>query len=495
MVNQFILLNEFSFREVLMKRYFAFFLSIFIILISLYLPVDTAKAASLENNADWPEGPKVYAEAAIIMDASTGLILYNKNMDETHYPASITKIMTSLLAIENSNLGEIVTFSRNAIFDVDPKSSRIGIDVGEQLTMQQCLYAILLASDNQAAYAVAEHISGSIENFADLMNKKAKELGCTNTHFSNPNGLHDDDHYTTCHDMALITQAAMKNETFRKIFGTRTYTIPPTNIQSESRPLANHHDFILRQGYLYNDCIGGKTGYTSKARYTLVSVAKRNDLELICVVMRDDSNQHQYTDTQALFDFAFDNFQTYPVADLESTQIINESPMFTRFNPLLSKSASPIEIDGKGYVVLPVTASFSAANKEVTFYSSSSKDNSLNKAPADPVTGKVIGKISYTYDGKYVGGADILYKQINTLQLVQKEANKSNPTDVPEQVTPEKSATNLRPIILGSIVGLFAFIAILYFVLVERPRLKRRNAYYRKRARRRYYRDDDFLDL
>lgn len=480
-----------------MKRFIAALLSIFIILLSPFFPAVSVKAttASAEDKAEWPDGPGVNAESAVVMDSATGLVLYEKNMDKVHYPASITKIMTSLLAIENCNLGEIVTFSKKAIYDVDLESSRIGIDVGEQLTMQQCLYAILLSSDNQAAYAVAEHVSGTVKDFAVLMNQKAKELGCTNTNFVNPNGLHDDNHYTTCHDMALITQAAMKNETFRKIFGSRTYTIPPTNIQSESRPLANHHDFVLRQGYHYDDCIGGKTGYTSKARYTLVSVAKRNDLELICVVMRDDSNEHQYTDTQKLFDYAYDNFQIYPIADLESTQVINESPMFTRYNPLLSKSASPIEIDEKGYVVLPITASFEDAKKEVTFYSATSKDSEASNASSDAVKDNVIGKISYTYDGKYVGGADILYKESNSLQLVQKEAQKNNPTSVPEDTTPDRSDTSLRPIIFGSIIGLFILIAILYFILVERPRLKRRSAYYKKRARRKSYKDDDFLNL
>ena len=469
-----------------MKRFITAFLSILILLFS---PVSMVQASSTgDAPAVWPDGPGVYAESAIIMEASTGLILYEKNIDEKHYPASITKIMTALLAIENSNLGDIVTFSKNAVFDVDLDSSRIGIDVGEKLTMQQCLYGTLLESANEVTYAIAEHVSGSIEGFAKLMNDKAASLGCTNTHFVNPHGLHDDNHYTTAHDMALITREAMKNETFRKIFGSRTYQIPPTNLQSETRYLRNHHKFVLRQQYRYDDCIGGKTGYTSKSKCTLVSVAKRGDLELICVVMKDDSTSHQYNDTATLFDYAFDNFSIYPIADLEDTKTLNESPMFTRYNPLLSKSETPISIDEDGYLVLPNTASFADAKKEVTFYSSDKESASASKKDA-------IGKISYTYNDKYVGGADILYSDTTSLTLTKSQSTKNNPTSTPVDRPSEKSGSNLRPIILGGIIGLFVIIVLLYFVLVERPRLKRRSAYYKKRARRKAYQDDNYLDL
>ncbi len=471
-----------------MKRQFIAFLSIFIIFLSPIFTTASVKATSTEEGNSWPEGPNVFAESAIVMEASTGLILYEKNMNEVHYPASITKIMTALLAVENSNMGEVVTFSKKAVFDVDLDSSRIGIDVGEQLTMQQSLYGILLESANEVSYAVAEHVAGSAEEFAKMMTERAKSLGCLNTNFVNPHGLHDDNHYTTAYDMALITREAMKNDTFRKIFATRTYQIPPTNIQPETRYLRNHHRFILRQDYHYDDCIGGKTGYTSKSKFTLVSVAKRGDLELICVIMRDDSNEHQYTDTKKLFDYAFDNFSIYPIADLESSQTLAESPMFNRYNPLLSENSSPITTDEKGYLVLPNTASFKDAIKEVTFYP-------VSEQTTTPQNNKIVGKISYTYNGKYVGGADILYHSTPSLRLNHTESIKNNPTSAPLDSSPQKSDKSLRPVILGGIIGLFVLIIILYFVLVEAPRIKRRNAYYRKRARRRSYKEDDYLDL
>jgi D-alanyl-D-alanine carboxypeptidase len=488
-----------------MRRHSIAFLSIFIILLSNLFGTVQATATSTEDTEqeDWPSGPSVFAESAIVMEASTGLILYEKNINEEHYPASITKIMTVLLAIENSNLGDIVTFSKNAVYDVDADSSRLWINEGEKLTMQQCLYGILLESANDVAYAVAEHVSGNIQDFAKLMNERAKSIGCKNTNFVNPHGLQDDNHYTSAYDMALITREAMKNETFRKIFDTRTYQIPPTNLQTETRYLRNHHKFVLGQTYLYDDCIGGKTGYTSTSKYTLVSVAKRGDLELICVIMKDDSNEHQYTDTKKLFDFAFDNFSIYPIKDLEETSILSESPMFTRYNSLLSKSISPIVTDENGYLVLPNTASFQDAKKEVSFYDAENSEDSKtseestaaensNTASTDR---KVIGKISYTYDGKYVGGADILYNSVDSPALIQTASDTKNPTAAPDSSSASKSDGNLRPIIIGGIVGFIVLLIGLYFVFVERPRLKRRNAYYRKRALRKSYRDDDFLDL
>jgi D-alanyl-D-alanine carboxypeptidase len=287
--------------------------------------------------------------------------------------------------------------------------------------------------------------------------------------------------------MALITREAMKNETFRKIFSSRTYQIPPTNIQSETRYLRNHHKFVLKQDYHYDDCIGGKTGYTNNSRFTLVSVAKRGDLELICVVMRDDSTAHQYNDTQELFDFAFDNFSIYPIADLETAQSLNESPMFTRYNSLLSKATTPIVTDEKGYLVLPNTASFEDAQREVTFYPS---DASVSLA-----SNNVVGKISYTYYDRYVGGADILYNMVENVKLTQSHPEIKNPTLGPEVSSPVKSGGSLRPIIIGGIVGLFVLVIVLYFIFVERPRLKRRSAYYKKRNYRKSHRDDDFLDL
>lgn len=480
------------------KRGFLLYISLLLVIISQLFSTSTAQASQNTANTDWPSGPSVFADGAVVMEASTGLVLYGKNIDQAYYPASITKIMTALLTIENANPGDIITLSSDAYYSVELNSSRIGIEVGEQITVQQALYAVLLMSANEVSYALAEYVGGTVDKFIDMMNERAKEIGCKNTHFANPHGLPDDNHYTTPYDMALITREAMKNETFRKIFATRTYQIPPTNLTNESRPLRNHHKFVLRQDYVYDGCIGGKTGYTSKAKYTLVTVAKRDDLELICVVMRDDTGDHQYTDTQKLLDFGYNNFSIYPIADLDnSSAVISESPFFTKYSSLLSQNDNPVITDKDGFLVLPNDASPQDANKEIIFFS----DKKNNKAEVKSVSGDdsddlVIGQISYTYNGRYVGGADIIYRDEKKPTLTLQTPDKSSiPSDTDQLTSSSETDTDLKPVIIGVIIGILVLIPTLYFVFVERPRLKRRNAYYRKRRHRARHDNDDFFDF
>ena len=194
----------------------------------------------------WPEGPEITSPSAIVIELNSGAVLYEKNADQVNYPASITKVLTTYLALEHSDLEEIVTFSDDAINLNQGDTSHIARDYGEQMTMKECLYAVMLESANECAYAVAEHVGvklgGDYQTFIDMMNEKAKELGCTNTHFTNANGLPDENHYTSARDMALISMAAYKNEDFRIICGTRSYRIPPTNRHKEITPLNNHHN-------------------------------------------------------------------------------------------------------------------------------------------------------------------------------------------------------------------------------------------------------------
>lgn len=436
--------------------------------------------ASNISSHEWPKGPSVYAESAILIEASTGLILYEKNIHKKHYPASITKIMTTLLALENSSLNDTLVFSRDSVFNVDLNSSRIGIDVGEELTMRQALYGIMLESANEVSYAVAEHVANDIENFSTLMNQRAKELGCLNTNFVNPHGLPNEEHLTTAYDMALITKAAMDNPIFRKITSTRTYQIPPTNKQIETRYLRNHHKFILRQNYFYDDCIGGKTGYTSKAKYTLVSTAKRGDLELICVILKDDSLEHQYTDTKNLFDFGFDNFSVYSINDMNNNKYIEESIMFTRFSPILNKAKSPLFIDPNARLVLPNSVSLDEANRSIKLAYVDKLDNNES----------IVGEISFDYMDKFVGSANILYSNADTISLNQTYMNSSlvdNDTIV-EDIEPKanNSFFKISTLVVGVLVALF----LIYFIFLELPRLKRRNSYYKRRSKRKNL--DDF---
>ena len=336
----------------------------------------------------WPEGPTIIGESAVVMEASTGTVLYEKNSHEHSYPASITKIMTILLALENSKLDENVTFSSDAVYKTE--GSGISRDVGEVMTMEECLYGMMLESANECAYAIAEHTGGTYGDFINMMNKKAKELGCKDTHFNNPNGLPDEEHWTSAYDMALISKEALKNDIFRMVVGTKRYTIPPTNKHSEETYLVNHHKMLNPyrddKAYLYDYCIGGKTGYTNAARSTLVTFAEKDGMTLICVVMKEETPNH-YLDTRTLFDYCFENFQLWNISENEKNyeQQIDENKIF-------ESEESFAELNKNSSIVLPKAAAFTDASSKVV------EDNSSKD---------VIGSIQYRYAGRDVGSADI----------------------------------------------------------------------------------------
>ena len=241
------------------------------------------------------------------MDMTTGTILYSKNADKAQYPASITKIMTALLGSESLKATDKFSMSETAAHGItDTQSSSIYADTGEEFTVEQALMAVMLQSANEMTLAIAEQTSGSVKKFVELMNLKARQLGCTNTHFNNPNGLPDEKHYTTANDMAKIARAAWFNPTFRKYCTTGYYEIPSTNKFSETRYLLNHHKMMSGQAYAYDGVFGGKTGYTEAAGNTLVTFARRGNMYLVSVVMQ--SINGAYSDTKSLLDYGFNNF-------------------------------------------------------------------------------------------------------------------------------------------------------------------------------------------
>jgi len=279
--------------------------------ILLAVTVLCTEVVELHATQDVVSKPSVTAESAILMDAQTGTTMYEKDIYTKRYPASITKIMTCLVARKHAELNEVVAFSNEAVFGIERNSSNIGIDVGENMSMQDCLYAILLASANEVASAVAEHVGGSVEGFAQMMNEEALALGCQNTHFVNANGLPDEDHYTTAYDMALITRAFFADEVLAEMAGTVFYHINATMTQPDEIDLQNHHRMLVgcRYGskYSYEYTLGGKTGYTDVARQTLVTCAQKDDMRLICVVLKDETPEH-YLDTTNLMEYGFANF-------------------------------------------------------------------------------------------------------------------------------------------------------------------------------------------
>ena len=272
--------------------------------------------ADTDSIEGWVKAPQIEGESAILVDMLSGTILYSKNADKAQYPASITKIMTGLLGCENLDLSAKFTMTESAARSItESNSSSIYADTGEEFTVEQALMAVMLQSANEMTLAVAELTSGSTKKFVEQMNLKARQLGCTNTHFNNPNGLPDETHYTTAADMAKIARAAWFNFTFRKFVTTGYYEIPPTNKFAETRYLLNHHKMMSGQTYAYDGVLGGKTGYTEAAGNTLVTYAKNDNTYLVAVVMQ--SVNGAYSDTKALLDYGFNNFSRSKIKGLK----------------------------------------------------------------------------------------------------------------------------------------------------------------------------------
>lgn len=272
-----------------------------IVCLSILLPV---KTLADNNNLN------INAESAILIDGDTGKILYEKSAYEKRAPASTTKIMTALLALEHCKTTDVATVTSEAITSVPSGYSTDLLKMGEELTIKDLLYALLLPSSNEAANVLAIHIAGSIDSFASMMNTKAMDLGCKNTHFVNPNGVHDDNHYSTAYDLSLIAKEAMKNDIFRQIVSTASYTLPNSNKYSRiDRTLITTNDLIKKQSNNYYEyAIGIKTGFTTPAKNCLVSSATKDGKTLIAVVLRSNTDNNRYNDTKTLFNYGFDNF-------------------------------------------------------------------------------------------------------------------------------------------------------------------------------------------
>ena len=326
----------------------------------------------------WPQGPAVYADSAIVMDMDSKAILFSKNADAKHYPASITKLLTTLVALEHAELTDKVTFTEDSVSFLQYDDAQIGMKPGEELSMEDALHGVLLASANEVSYAVAESVGqqklgGNYESFIQTMNDRAEELGCTGSHWANPNGLHNDDHYTTAHDMALIASAVYQEDEFQKIMDTLEYKIGPTNLTKEERVFQQNHKMLWPENYYYYEyCTGGKTGYTDQAKTTLVTMADNGDMRLAAVVLYD-YGVDAYTDTRGMLDYVFQNFQKVSVSGQETSEDVQSFS------------------DPDSYVVLPEGISFSQLDKEISLTEEGIRD----------------GRILYSYKGQSVGSVDV----------------------------------------------------------------------------------------
>lgn len=439
------------------------------------------KTLPIQSNdiENWPAGPEVSAESAILMEAETGTILYAKNIDEKLYPASTTKIMTCLLAMEQADLDDMVTFSRDAVFSVPSDGSNMGMDVGESITLEQCLYGILVGSANEAANAVAEHVSGTISDFVNLMNERAVELGCTNTHFVNTNGLHDDNHYTTVHDLALISCVFFQNEMLSKIGNTARYHFEPTATQPDDFYLNNKHKLINGE-IEYDGICGGKTGYTDQARQTLVTCAEQNGMKLICIVFKEESPT-QFTDTVELFDYGFHNFRIMNISENENKYNMEATGFLQIGNDIFGSSKAILSIDTNSYVIIPNTVDFDELDSELN-YTTSDDDR--------------IANILYYYHDTFVGSASLNLANDNTYTY-DFDTNIST-RDVSVEKTEAQSEQdvifiNVKQVLIGILV--FAAIIIMLFVLRallinNKTSKRRKNRMKRKQTRKSRMRSD-----
>lgn len=431
-------------------------------------PVPESYEREIQSNniPGWPEGPKVMAETAIVMDMDTEEILYAKGIDEKRAPASTTKILTAMLAIEKVPFETQITFT-DEVNNIEAGSTHIGIKPGETLTMKDCAYAILLASANEVSSGVAEYIGTTVPAFVDMMNQRAKELGCTNTHFVNANGLYDENHYTTARDLAIIAKAAFQNETFREVVKTPYYIVPKTNITDEERWLNNHHKMILQGSEYYEGCLGGKTGYTEKAGNTLVTYAERNGRKLVCALLADVNIVAQYTDTKALLNYGFDSFQR-----LDTTAV--------SLSPAKSDELGK-QLEEKGLLSTALETTSISVPKELTeelTYKTTLENNMLN--------------IDYYYGKQQIGSSSMqasdevlkVSQELSPKEVTKTDASVS-PNPAKDSNTSEKD--NLLP--SWKYITLFLLITgILFYIVVLIVNIKR-SIKRRKRKKARERRD------
>lgn len=341
---------------------------------------------------DWPSDTGIESEAGIVMDADSGAVLFGQNIHVQKAPASITKILTALVVIENSSLDDTVTFSHDAVYNVeDGSGNKNAIEEGDTLSVRDCLYLLLMRSSNQAANALAEHVGGSRDGFVKMMNEKTAELGCENSHFANPSGLNDDTQLTSVYDMALIASAAYKNDTLLTISKDKSYRLPATKNNPDGVTIQPEHKLLIttdtENPNYYPYAVAGKTGYTSVAGQTLVTYAIKDDRRQIAVTMKSTQATH-YQDTIALLDFGFLRFENVNISENETAYTSGDQPVQIGDN---SYQPSDLSMDTSAVITIPKDASFADAEKTV-----------ITDLPEDAPLGAV-ALLSYKYNDRKIG--------------------------------------------------------------------------------------------
>lgn len=376
-----------------------------IIFIMLLLPINTILATDINTSDYNPDNVTTNSPSILLMDAESGKILYSKNANEQRYPASTTKLMTAILTLENCELDDVATVSHNAIYSIPVGYSHASLQKGEKLTIEQLLNVLLIPSANDAAIVLAEHLAGSVEKFADMMNQKAKELGCLNTHFINPNGIHNKDHYSTAYDLALIGKYAMKFEPIMRIAKINQYTLPKTNKYDKEDRIFNATNGLITKNdeYYYQYATGLKTGYTDKSGYCIVTTAKKNNVNLLAVVLGSSSIDERYEDCIKLFDYGFEN---YSYKKLVSNREIVDN---IEVNGATSETKS-LNVIAKNDIKVLLNKNINIDNIEPQI--------ELNQNLSAPIAqDAVIGKISYVIDGEIFSTDLIAEKSVEASNL------------------------------------------------------------------------------
>ena len=368
------------------------------------------KSLPVESNniQNWPQGPAIGAECAILMDMDTHTVLYSKNIHQKMYPASTTKILTCLLAMENCTLNEELTFSYDSIHSVPLDGSRLGgVNEGDKMKLEYALYSVLVQSANDVANAVGEHVAQKLgyektsSEFAKLMTNRAKELGCKNTKFANPSGLFDENHYTTAYDLALIGCEFFDNNTLCKMSSTPSYHIEPNQNQTEDMWMASKNQLLKGKPYEYEYLLGSKTGFVSQSRQTLVSAAKKDNMRLVCVVFTEET-PYQFEDTVSLFKYGFENFKKVSINDNETKYNISDMDLFNTDNNLFGDSSPLIALENNRYVTIPKNAAFKDMDSSLTYHEDANGDSNI------------IATINYSYFGADTGTCNVLFQKNDT---------------------------------------------------------------------------------
>lgn len=434
-----------------MKKFITYIVS-FVMIVSIIGQTTNIYNTTIyaDTKPDFPKAPDIVGKSAILIEPTTGTILYEKEPHKKMYPASITKILTALLTLENCKMNEEIVYSKKNIESLTWEDSNIECKVGEKMTVKDGIYALMLASANETATALAEHISGSTENFTQLMNDRAKQAGAKNTHFVNANGLHDDNHYVTAYDMAMIMTDAIQYPAFLDVIHSTEYTIPANNKRKKPYPSVQRHMMIHPTSQYYDaDVIGGKTGYTDQAGKCLVTYAKRGNISLISVVLKSDGDL-VFDDTRKLLDYGFDNFQFVNV--FENDTRFKTNSLDTLVSPF-STTDKIISVDKDASIIIPNNVSITDLKTEVSFHLT---DNSF-------------ATITYKYGNHIMGSAKMKY--VNSGSDFEKEESTTSETlkqnkETSAKIAETTHATTKNTSKEGNFSHLFTIIIIIFVVII-----------------------------